>query len=158
MAVSLLKDDQIEMRRILAGLLNRSEADGVVVCDSGGYVLAQEGRETEDPLLLSALGAGVFAASRELARILGEDEFSAVFHQGERKSILIRAVNREVLLVIVFSRTDRVGLVRMYAAPAAVELRRLIDHMKERPCDADHPEQVFVLQEEGDLFGAENQG
>lgn len=153
MAVSLMSEDVARMRRILLNLLDRSESDGCVVCDSGGYVLAQEGRETQDPLLLSALGAGVFAASRELARMLGEDEFSAVFHQGERKSILIRAVNSEVLLVIIFSRADVVGLVRLYAAPAAAELRRLFDAMSERGGDVDHPERGFVLTEGENLFG-----
>lgn len=155
MTVSLMNEDVTRMRRILVNLLDRSESDGCVVCDSGGYVLAQEGRETQDPLLLSALGAGVFAASRELARMLGEDEFSAVFHQGERKSILIRAVNSEVLLVIIFSRADVVGLVRMYASPAADELRRLFHALNERGADRDHPERRFVLTEGESLFGPE---
>ncbi len=154
MAFSLTEKDVLRMRRILLDLLDRSEADGCVVCDSGGYVLAQEGRGTSDPLLLSALGAGVFAASRELARILGEDEFSAVFHQGEKRSIFIRAVNREVLLVIIFSNTANVGLVRLYAGPAAGEMRALFDEVAAAGGAVDHPERTFVLTEGGDLFGA----
>lgn len=156
MAFSLTEKDVLRLRRILLDLLDRSEADGCVVCDSGGYVLAQEGRGTSDPLLLSALGAGVFAASRELARILGEDEFSAVFHQGEKRSIFIRAVNREVLLVIIFSNTANVGLVRLYAGPAAGEMRGLFDEVAAAGVGVEHPERTFVLTEGGDLFGASN--
>lgn len=156
MAFSLTEKDVLRIRRILVELLDRSEADGCVVCDSGGYVLAQEGRGTSDPLLLSALGAGVFAASRELARILGEDEFSAVFHQGEKRSIFIRAVNREVLLVIIFSNTANVGLVRLYAGPAANEMRALFDEVIAAGAGVEHPERTFVLTEGGDLFGAAN--
>lgn len=156
MAFSLTEKDVLRIRRILVDLLDRSEADGCVVCDSGGYVLAQEGRGTSDPLLLSALGAGVFAASRELARILGEDEFSAVFHQGEKRSIFIRAVNREVLLVIIFSNTANVGLVRLYAGPAASEMRALFDEVVAAGPGVEHPERTFVLTEGGDLFGAAN--
>lgn len=154
MAFALTEKDVMHIRRILLDLLSRSESDGCVVCDSGGYVLAQEGRGATDPLLLSALGAGVFAASRELARILGEDEFSAVFHQGERRSIFIRAVNPEVLLVIIFSNTANVGLVRLYAGPAAAEMRILFDEVTAAGAAAEHPERAFVLTESGDLFGA----
>jgi len=154
MSLTLVEKDVLRLRRVLVELLERSESDGCVVCDSGGYVIAQEGRGTQDPLLISALGAGVFAASRELARILGEDEFSAVFHQGEKKSIFIRAVNREVLLVIIFSNTANVGLVRLYAAPAATEMRVLFDEISAPDRKIEHPEKAFVLTREGDFFRA----
>ena len=154
MSLSLIEQDVVSLRRVLRDLLYKSEADGCVVCDSGGYVLGQEGRGTEDPLLVSALGAGVFAASRELARILGEDEFSAVFHQGEKKSIFIRAVNREVLLVIIFSATAKVGLVRLYASPAAAALRVMFDAISARGESVEHPEKAFVLTTDAPLFGS----
>ncbi len=154
MALALREKDVARIHRILMELLVRSESDGCVVCDSGGYVLAQEGRGASDPLLLSALGAGVFAASRELARVLGEDEFSAVFHQGERRSIFIRAVNAEVLLVIIFSNTANVGLVRLYAGPAAGQMRALLEEIAATGEDVEHPERAFILTEGGDLFNA----
>jgi len=151
MSQSLVERDVNHIRKILQELLIKSEADGCVVCDSGGYVLAQEGRGAGDSLVVSALGAGVFAASRELARILGEDEFSAVFHQGERKSIFIRAVNRDVLLVVIFSNAASIGIVRLYAAPAAVEMHRVLaearDHEK-----AEEPVHMFVLTSGSTLF------
>lgn len=155
MAFSLNEADVGKSRRILLDLIVRSESDGCVICDSGGYVLAQEGRGAQDPLLLSALGAGVFAASKELARMLGEDEFSAVFHQGERKSIFIRAVDREILLVIIFSNSASVGLVKLYATPAAAELRSVFEEVARRGNRMDHPEQSFVLTTSGALFGHE---
>ena len=152
MALSLTEKDVAESRKILQDLLVRAEADGCVVCDCGGYVLAQEGRGAQDPLLLSALGAGVFGASRELARLLGEDEFSAVFHQGERKSIFIRAVDTDILLVIIFSNSASVGLVKFYAAPAASELKGVFAAVREAGEQVDHPEQSFVLSQGADLF------
>jgi len=154
MALALREKDVARIRRILMELLDRSESDGCVVCDSGGYVLAQEGRGATDPLLLSALGAGVFAASRELARVLGEDEFSAVFHQGERRSIFIRAVNSEVLLVIIFSNTANVGLVRLYASPAAGQMKALLEEVAAEAEVVEDAERAFVLTQGGDLFGA----
>ncbi|MDZ4198353.1 MAG: roadblock/LC7 domain-containing protein [Kiritimatiellia bacterium] len=151
MAQSLVDQDVQRIRGILQELLTRSEADGCVVCDSGGYVLAKEGRGSGDPLVVSALGAGVFAASRELARILGEDEFSAVFHQGERKSIFIRAVTTEVLLVVIFSNAGSIGLVRLYATPAASEMRQVLESARSRE-STDDGLRSFVLSADPVLF------
>jgi predicted regulator of Ras-like GTPase activity (Roadblock/LC7/MglB family) len=155
MSQSLVEKDVSQIRKILQELLIKSEAEGCVVCDSGGYVLAQEGRGAGDSLVVSALGAGVFAASRELARILGEDEFSAVFHQGERKSIFIRAVNSDVLLVVIFSNAGSIGLVRLYAAPAAAEMHRVLEASQARSSHEKSPHN-FVLTGGASLFlGAE---
>lgn len=148
MALSVNKNDVDRMQLVLRDLMEQTEAEGSVLCESGGYVLAQEGPGTQDPLLLSALGAGVFAGSRELAKILGEDEFSAVFHQGESRSIFIRAVNAEVLLVVVFSKGDTVGLVKLYSARAATRLHGVFEEVYARAESMDHDEQSFILNED----------
>jgi predicted regulator of Ras-like GTPase activity (Roadblock/LC7/MglB family) len=155
MAFVLSETEFERVRQIILELLVRSESDDCLVCDSGGYVLAKEGMDTADPFLLSALGAGVFAASRELARILGEDEFSAVFHQGEKKSIFIRAVNHEILLVDIFSKFANIGLVKLYATPAATALRAVFDEIRARGEIAGGTEKhEFVLTEKQDIFGS----
>lgn len=152
MAIALSGSDVERLRRSLADLLARSEADSGVVCDSGGYVLAQAGRGDADASLLCALGAGVFGASRELAGLLGEDEFSAVLHQGERRSILLRAVTPEVLLVVIFTSGRRVGLVRLYAAPAAAEMRAVLAGAARGGGCVAHAEKAFVLASDGEVF------
>jgi predicted regulator of Ras-like GTPase activity (Roadblock/LC7/MglB family) len=152
MALAIVQQDLIRLRRILLELLERSEADGCVLCDEGGYVMAQEGRGTDDPTLLSALGAGVFAGSRELAKILGEDEFSAVYHQGEKKSLFIRGVTSEVLLVIIFSQSANIGLVKFYSAPAATDIRSVVEELSARGGMRPPAEQSFVLRDGPDIF------
>ena len=153
-AMTLVEHDAVRLSRVLRDFLRKSEAEGVVVCDSGGYVLAQEGNGVmQDPLLVSALGAGVFGASRELARLVGGDEFSAVFHQGEKRSIFIRAVNSEVLLVVVFTTAANIGLVRLYSTPAVAVLRAIFEEVKDRGDHVEHPERSFVLSS-GALLGA----
>ena len=138
-----------EIQRALTELLARSEADECLLCDSGGYILAHEGAERQDLFSISALSAGVFTASRELARMLGEKEFDTIFHQGENKSIFIRAVNAEILLVVILSSMASVGLVKLYSTPAAATLQILFEaikrHNKEVP-SADH--RSFVLRDE----------
>jgi len=152
MAFALTHKDVHRLNRILQDLLDRSESTGCVVCDHSGYVLAQSGVDSQDPLVISALGAGVFAASRELARILGEDKFSAVFHQGERKSIFICAASLDVLLVVIFSNEASVGLVKLYAGPAADAVRGVLEDVRIRESTVQAPEHTFVLNLNEDVF------
>jgi predicted regulator of Ras-like GTPase activity (Roadblock/LC7/MglB family) len=156
MAQALTDRDVHKLQRVLLDLLVRSESDDCLLCDSGGYVLAMEGANSRDPYLVSALGAGVFGASRELARLLGEDEFSAVLHQGERKSIFIRAVDSVTLLVLIFSRAANVGLVKLYAGPAADEIRHILEEVNRRGVTLPSEEQrPFVLKQQGQLFNVQ---
>ena len=67
MPLAVQAKDTEKIRRILTDLLVRSESDECFLCDSGGYLVAHEGVERADAALISALGAGVFMASRELA-------------------------------------------------------------------------------------------
>ena len=84
MAFALSITDVEKIGRVLDELLVQSEATGCVVCDYSGYVLSQQGVDAQDPLLISALGAGVFSASRELAHLL---------HLGPRAHALLGAAD-----------------------------------------------------------------
>ncbi len=124
--------DTEEIARILDEFLVRSEAESCLLCDSGGHVLAHHGVEREDPFALGALGAGVFMASKELARMLGETDFDTVFHQGKTASLMIRGVAADVLLVIIFTQTANLGLVKLYAEPATADLQTLFEAIRNR--------------------------
>lgn len=153
MAQLLTETDSAQLRKVLMHLLTRSESDDCLLCDSGGHVLAIEGANRQDPFLVAALGAGVFGASREMARILGENEFSAVLHQGERKSLFLRAVDADTLLVMIFSKTANVGLVKLYSTPAVEDLRQILAEIKRGPAVPQAKDfRPFVLSENTELF------
>lgn len=154
MAHSMGPADVGKMSRVLLELLDRSEAAACVVCDQAGHVLAEEGLSTQDPHLMSALGAGVFAATRELAGLLGEDEFSSVVHQGTRRSILIASVDEESLLLVIFNAGANLGLVKLYTTPAASALRTVLDQVRARGEEEAVPNHLFVLREGTALFGS----
>ncbi len=155
MTYELLAGDVEKLRRVLVSLLDQSEADSCLLCDQAGHVLAHENISKQtDPLLISALGAGVFAATRELARMLGEDEFSTVLHQGLKRSILIGSANEEILLVVLFSGEERTGLVKLYAPASAKAVRRIFEEITARgargPASVDRN---FILKDTGSIFG-----
>ena len=109
----------------LADFLKKSEAQWSALVDKGGNLFAQSGNTGSlDLSILSALAAGSFAATHELARRLGESEFSALYHEGRGQHILMSALSLECLLVTVFGDKTNIGLVRFYAQQATASLER----------------------------------
>ncbi len=78
-----------------------------------------------DMQAVSALVAGSYAATREMARLLGEDEFSVLFHQGRRDNIQLTLVGDRTILATVFDERTTIGMVRLYAKEAADKLQKI---------------------------------
>lgn len=81
---------------------------------------------------VSALIAGSYAATREMARLLGEDEFSVLFHQGKKDSIQLTLVGNRTLLATVFDERTTIGMVRLYAKEASEKLNVIFKDINER--------------------------
>ena len=81
---------------------------------------------------ISALVAGSFAATKEMARLLGEDEFTALYHQGMRNNIQLSLVGDRTLLTILFDDRTTVGMVRLYANETAKKLGDIFRHAEAR--------------------------
>jgi predicted regulator of Ras-like GTPase activity (Roadblock/LC7/MglB family) len=82
---------------------------------------------------ISALVAGSFAATKEMARLLGEEEFTALYHQGERDNIQLSLVGDRTLLTILFDDRTTVGMVRLYATETAKRLADIYNEAVSRP-------------------------
>ena len=78
---------------------------------------------------VSALIAGSFAATREMARLLGEDAFTTLFHQGQRDSIQVSLVGDRALFATVFDQRTNLGLVRFYAQETTRHLDEIIGEL-----------------------------
>ena len=62
------------------------------------------------------------AATDGLARLIGEKEFSILFHEGEKDNIHISIVAQRVILVVIFDERSSLGLVRLRVKKASGEL------------------------------------
>src|ERR1700745_3356405 len=95
-------EDVATLAGVLADFLKKTEADLTVVIDRGGNVISQFGdRDVMDVTVIAALAAGSFAATRELARRIGEVEFNALYHQGNGSHIFMHSVVEGTILIIV---------------------------------------------------------
>src|SRR5437899_5282635 len=120
-------DDVRTLDGVLADFLKKAEAELTVVIDRGGNVISQYGDMTVmDVTIIAALAAGSFAATRELARRIGEVEFNALYHQGNGSHIFMNSVDEETIMITVFGPRTTVGLVRFYSTGTAQQVDLLL--------------------------------
>jgi predicted regulator of Ras-like GTPase activity (Roadblock/LC7/MglB family) len=144
----LTAEDQMAIEQRLADFLAKSEAQWSALVDKGGNLFAQSGDTGSlDLSILSALAAGSFAATHELAKRLGESEFSALYHEGHGQHILMSALSHECLLVTIFGERTNIGLVRFYAQQATVTLNELLKQAQAKEATA------APLMLDGDFLG-----
>ncbi|MBI3811033.1 MAG: roadblock/LC7 domain-containing protein [Nitrospirae bacterium] len=103
------KQIDAELRR----LHQQANAKVTFLVDKNGQLITAVG-ETEnlDTTSLASLTAGNIAATGGMAKLLGEKDFSILFHEGERDNIHISLVGR-VILVVIFDQRSSLGLVRL---------------------------------------------
>ena len=115
--------DMSRIGEVIKELLANARAQSAMLVDKDGHMITKHGAaDGFDPETVSALVAGSFAATRQVAGMLGEDEFSAIFHQGKRGSIQISIVGERAILAVVFNDDTTVGMVRLYADQAVKRL------------------------------------
>jgi predicted regulator of Ras-like GTPase activity (Roadblock/LC7/MglB family) len=116
---------------VLADFLKKTEAELTVVIDRGGNLISQFGdMDLMDVTIIAALAAGSFAATRELARRIGESEFNALYHQGYGSHVFMNSVDDDTIMVTVFSSRTTVGLVRYYSATAAQNVANILKSLQ----------------------------
>jgi len=116
---------------VLGDFLKKTEAELTVVIDRGGNVISQFGdMNVMDVTIIAALAAGSFAATRELARRIGEVEFNALYHQGNGSHMFMNSVDDETIMITVFGAPTTVGLVRFYSAAAAQSVAAILKSLQ----------------------------
>ena len=130
-------EDVATLDGILADFLKKAEADLTVVIDRGGNVISQYGDiAVMDVTIIAALAAGSFAATKELARRIGEVEFNALYHQGNGNHIFMNSVDDDTIMITVFGRRTTVGLVRFYSASTAQTIAQLLKSLQGQNVEA----------------------
>jgi predicted regulator of Ras-like GTPase activity (Roadblock/LC7/MglB family) len=138
--------DQIDS--LLKEFLRLSKSRSVFFIDRDGHLVTQVG-ETRgvSSESLAALVAGSFSATRELAKVLGEPEFSSMFHKGEKGQIQIMLVGKRSMIAIVFDHSTTVGMVSLYCKELVEKVAKILDvaerqyamhHREEQKLDDDY--------------------
>jgi predicted regulator of Ras-like GTPase activity (Roadblock/LC7/MglB family) len=122
-----------QIDRLLMKLLKGAEAKCSLLVDKDGHLVTRQGfTHSLDTTALAALLAGSFASTREIARLVGEPEFSVLFHQGKKDHIHISLVGERSILVVIFDDRTPIGMVRLYSKEIGEELSVIRSSNKSR--------------------------
>lgn len=132
--LTFYQEDVDRIEKLLTEFLRLSGAKCALLIDKEGHLVTKSGEvRSIDMDTISALVAGSFAATKEMARLLGEDEFTALYHQGQRDNIQLSLVGDRTLLTILFDDRTTVGMVRLYATETAKKLADVYQQVSSRP-------------------------
>lgn len=102
--------------------------DHIIFMDMGGNAIAKydSGESYLDSTAFAALAAGNYAAVDAMAKLVGESEFSLLFHKGKKLSIHFSKVTDDTLLISMFNKDISLGLVRLKVADAIKEINQIL--------------------------------
>jgi predicted regulator of Ras-like GTPase activity (Roadblock/LC7/MglB family) len=124
----LYEEEYKKIRDVLDRLIKESNAKALYLVDRNGQLVAQTGQtENIDSTSLASLTAGNIAATGGLAKLIGEKEFTVLFHEGEKENIHISIIHPKVILVVIFDERSSLGLVRLRVKRAQDELVKIFD-------------------------------
>ncbi|MFZ0391604.1 MAG: roadblock/LC7 domain-containing protein [Calditrichia bacterium] len=122
-----------EITKVLSELAAKTKASTILLADISGQLITQRGN-TEDinTAILSALAASDFAATSEMARLVGEDaKFKLLFHEGDKRNVYLSNIGDNFFLVVVFDVSVTLGLVRIYTKKAIQSLLEVFEESDE---------------------------
>jgi len=156
---SFREEDATRIGALLNSLLREANARTALLVDRAGQMVATVGEEPRfDPVAFATLTAADFSANDQLARMLGENEFGALFHQGDRDSLYLADVARRVILVVLFDNRTTLGLVKLRVRGVVEALSALFTEMFAREAAGERRmETGFVPEAEDEidrLFGS----
>jgi predicted regulator of Ras-like GTPase activity (Roadblock/LC7/MglB family) len=153
------REDIELISKALVTFLKNANARCVLLVDKDGHLVTKEGESSSyDMDTISALVAGSFAATKQMAKLLGEEEFSIMFHQGRKDNIQLSLVGERTILAVIFGDQTTLGMVRLYASQVSVKLAGIFADIANRKSEAEKISRDFGRDARGrldDIFGSQ---
>jgi len=127
MNIIITKKDQEMINICLTKMVTSSFAHCVLLVDRSGQLLAHRGDSPAiDILSLAVLTAANFGATAEIARLLGEEEFTLLFHKGRCENVYFSAIGDHAIMVTLFDDNTSLGLIRLRINKVIDELSKIV--------------------------------
>jgi predicted regulator of Ras-like GTPase activity (Roadblock/LC7/MglB family) len=137
----LFPEDIDRLNTVLAPLVIKSKLLLAVLINRDGRVLTHQGNLAQvDIVSLAALVAGNTASTLAIANLVGEAEFSAMYHQGKDKNIYIDSLDDNTFLSVVFDDQTNIDRVKVFVRQFERQLKealRLVYDKDEDQIDLD---------------------
>jgi predicted regulator of Ras-like GTPase activity (Roadblock/LC7/MglB family) len=106
----------------------------VILIDMAGNIIAnlESGKAELDIYALAALSAGNYGAVGAMANIVGEDDFSLLFHRGKDANVHFTNILNDYLLIDIFNNDLSLGFLRLIVADAAKKIKFVLNHQVDK--------------------------
>ena len=98
-----------------------------MVIDMGGNIVLSLNKggsmQDQDQYSLAALAAANFGAMSSMGKLVGEDDFSLLFHKGQKENFCFSKISDDFLLINIFSNELALGLLRL-------KITEIVDRLK----------------------------
>jgi predicted regulator of Ras-like GTPase activity (Roadblock/LC7/MglB family) len=118
-----------DVQATLQKLQQETNAKYLLLVEKSGQTIASAGEQNPYAMALSALVAGAFASTREIARMLGEQEFKTMFQQGAKLNLFILQLDTHDFLTVVFDENSTLGIVKLKSQQLGADLSKAIAGM-----------------------------
>jgi len=117
------------VRSLIDKNLIRAGVSKVMVIDDAGNILTECGEDSNivDTTSLAALAAANFGATSQIAKLIGEDDFSLLFHQGKKLSVHFIRIGKELIMMSVFKDDLSLGLIRCRIAELIDPIKNILE-------------------------------
>jgi predicted regulator of Ras-like GTPase activity (Roadblock/LC7/MglB family) len=133
MNIVITQRDLEKINFCLNKMVSSSLAQSVLLIDRSGQLIAHHGNAPAiDMSSLSALTAANFGATAEIAKILGEEEFTLLFHKGRSENVYFSAIGEHVILVTLFDDRTSLGVIRLQIGKIIDELSKILSTIFEK--------------------------
>ncbi len=114
-----------DVRNYLANEVMTEGISSVLVIDNAGTLICTIGDKLDlDVISLAAVAAANFAATEQIARLIGERDFVLLFYKGHNESFHFSRVGDEYIIVTIFNNSLSLGLLRLKIAEVAQVLEK----------------------------------
>lgn len=129
MSYNLTQEQLDQIEEVLQQDLVDAGVRCVFLIDMAGNIIANrnEGKATHDIYSLAALAAGNYGAVSAMAKIIGESEFSLLFHKGKKENIHFNKIMNEFLLITIFSNEISLGFLRLKVNESSERIKRIFN-------------------------------
>ena len=145
----VMYEEEFQAIKVLLNTLRMDASAKIVfLVDKNGQQIADAGEvDLIDTTSLASLTAGNVAATDGLAKLIGEKEFSILFHEGRKDNIHISIVGQRLILVVIFDERSSLGLVRLRVRKASADLERVLNEMEAKATEVGTVETVSPFAE-----------
>jgi predicted regulator of Ras-like GTPase activity (Roadblock/LC7/MglB family) len=148
----MYEEEAKQVSEVIDQLVKEANAKVVFVVDKNGQLISSSG-ETEglDTTSLASLTAGNIAATGGLAKLLGEKEFSILFHEGEKDNLHISLIAQRVILVVIFDERSSLGLIRLRVKKTTEKLTEIFESLAKKAAEAEAGSSPFAEITDDDI-------